>query len=155
MPGPQRTATAELKARGSRYVRQRDNEPQYDDSRGDMCPGWLTSEARVEWDRIVPILLAAGVFTVADRSVVAAYCQSLADYQVATVALTAEGTIVETKKGERRRNPLTTVQRDARTAMLRYIQELGLSPASRSKVQARSVEKNDPTEKFLSPRIVS
>lgn len=44
-------------------------------------PDWLTTDAAVEWDRVLPDLLTLGLISCLDMMPLAAYCEAVADYQ--------------------------------------------------------------------------
>jgi P27 family predicted phage terminase small subunit len=85
-------------------------------------PAELIPEARVEWDRLAKRLLAAGILTVADGAVFAAYCQSYGRWQQ-TERIIADLGLTETTK-----HPLLDIARKAMADTVRFGAELGLSP---------------------------
>ncbi len=94
---------------------------------GDLpCPEHLTPIAAAEWARIVPVLVRLGLATVADRTVLEAYCSLYAEMVETTIA----------------RQPLRT----AAIAQLRACMvELGLTPAARAKLTVQP-QHGDETE---------
>lgn len=129
-------------------------------------PAWLTGEAKTEWARIVPELKLLRLLTVVDRAALTAYCQAWAELAECTRLLEQEGRIFyepvigkkKNKKGVEtlevvgnkvKAHPICRLQRDAFARVKAFLGEFGLSPASRSKVQAPPAEeKLDPLEEL-------
>ena len=94
----------------------------------------LTEPARVHFDRMSEQLTATRVLTVNDGIVLSVTAQSTADYEEATNELAKAGKVVRTERGLVK-NPWTTIQKQAFDQMMKGLLELGLTPASRSKIQ--------------------
>jgi P27 family predicted phage terminase small subunit len=140
--GPAPTPTSILNARGSWRAKQRQGEPQPTKGAPPM-PRWLSKEAKAEWKRIVPELLALGLLTLVDRTALACYCQAYAELVEATRLVDQEGRILEVpvfnKAGEqtgttRKAHPAVRLQRDAFARVKAFLGEFGLTPASRPRV---------------------
>lgn len=125
-------------------------------------PAWLPAPARAYYRRYGAELEAAGVLTHADRDTLALYANTLADIAQLTKLMRAKTftrTIV-TELGEKT-NPIVT-QHQAATSKARMLaQDLGLTPASRSRVQvvsskAATADPNDAKRQafFGGPRLV-
>lgn len=108
-------------------------------------PAWLRGEARAEWKRIVPELRTLGLLTLVDRAALVAYCQAWAELVECTRVLQEEGRTVEEpiidKAGEHvgdkiRAHPIVRMQRDAFARVKVFAAEFGLTPASRSRIEA-------------------
>jgi P27 family predicted phage terminase small subunit len=121
-------------------------------------PSWLSKDAKTEWKRIVPELAKVGLLTLVDRTALASYCQAHAELQIATRLLDKEGRIVEEdvygKDGEvkgtvTKAHPAVKLQRDAFTRVKQFINEFGLTPASRSRLQVTPEEKTDAADPTL------
>jgi P27 family predicted phage terminase small subunit len=128
---------------GRRPINQ--SEPRPDAGTPDMPEG-LSDAAEAEWQRILPILAKMRVLTVADSSTIAGYCQSRADWleaqaEIALYGITVAEPIVSRAGdvlGERRKkNPAVTVASDAKKMMRAFASDLGLSPASRTRVHSQ------------------
>ena len=77
---PLPTALRKLEGnRGKRPFNEREPQP----SPGEPAMPPLSREAAKEWKRIVPILMALGILTVADGSALAIYCTAFARWQQA------------------------------------------------------------------------
>lgn len=116
-------------------------------------PAELDAVALAEWHRLVSLLDEVGVLTHVDRGILAAYCVAWSDLLRARVILGVEGLTVVDDRGTVRLHPAARVQREAVQALRLCGAELGLSPASRSRVRVleeSGVTSGDPAEKYLS-----
>lgn len=111
------------------------NEPQPDPSTP-SCPKWLHPEAKREWRRIVPHLERLGLLTQVDRAALAAYCQLYARWWEAERAIKAHGLTQVTESGYVAQRPEVGIANSAIKQMRAYLSEFGLSPASRSRIDA-------------------
>lgn len=94
-------------------------------------PAWLSQAARDEWDRIAPDLWVMRTATAVDSTALAAYCEAVARFRVATDLVAKAGLMLRDRDGTVRRNPAVSQARDASFEMLRWAREFGLTPASR------------------------
>ncbi len=110
------------------------------------CPPHLSEEARAEWHRLAQSLYDMGVLTTVDRGALAAYCQSWARWVEAEEKLRETPALIKTPSGYVQQNPWLSVSNKQLELMGRYMAELGLTPASRSRVTlARMPEAEEPT----------
>ncbi|GHE00912.1 terminase [Defluviimonas sp. 20V17] len=100
------------------------------------CPPHLSDVATEEWRRIAGALQDMGVVTLVDRAALAAYCQSYGRWVEAEEKLKETPTLVKTASGYIQQNPWLTVANKQLELMGRYMGELGITPASRSRVAA-------------------
>jgi P27 family predicted phage terminase small subunit len=120
-------------------------------------PEHLCDDAKREWYRVCPTLHEIGVLTVADRSVLAAYCTSYALWEKAWRAIRkledpdklGSGLITKTTNGNYIQNPLIGTANKAAGDMVKYASELGMTPAARSRVKAGPMGERDEREKFF------
>ena len=98
------------------------------------CPPHLGEEAREEWHRLAKVLHGMGVLTVVDRAALAAYCQSWARWVEAEERLRDSPVLLKTPSGYVQQNPWLSIANKQLELMGRYMVELGLTPASRSRV---------------------
>jgi P27 family predicted phage terminase small subunit len=98
------------------------------------CPGHLSEEARDEWHRLVETLVGMGVITVVDRAVLAAYCQAYGRWVEAEEKLKETPLLIRTPSGYVQQSPWLTVANRQMELMGRYMAEIGLTPASRSRI---------------------
>jgi len=100
------------------------------------CPPHLSVVARKEWRRLATPLYEIGVLTLADRAALAAYCQAWARWVEAEEQLAKTPPLLKTPSGYVQQSPWLTVANKQLELMGRYMAELGLTPASRSRVAA-------------------
>lgn len=94
------------------------------------CPGFLKGEAKREWDRQTKALLAAGVLTLVDRAVLAAWCATWQKY------VEQQDNTVECRK--------------LVDSLVKLARELGFSPVARARVTtARQEPEADALDVFL------
>jgi P27 family predicted phage terminase small subunit len=106
--------------------------------------------AKAEWRRIAPKLARLGLLTLIDRASLAAYCQLWSRWQKAEAVLQRDGLTFMTPNGFLQKRPEVTIARESMALLRNFSTEFGLSPASRSRVQAVSpAEEIDPFEEFL------
>ena len=103
------------------------------------CPPHLNPAAAAEWRRIAKALQRAGVLTIFDRAALAAYCQAWGRWVEAEERLRETPPLVKTPS---RLRPAvargSTIANKQLELMGRYMVELGLTPAARSRVMADS-----------------
>jgi len=98
------------------------------------CPDHLSNLARDEWVRLAPILNEMGVLTQIDRAAMAAYCQAYGRWVEAEEKLGATPTLLKTQSGYIQQSPWLSIANKQMELMGRYMAELGLTPASRSRL---------------------
>lgn len=123
-------------------------------------PEFLNTDAKVEWGRVVGTLYRAGLMTELDRSVLAAYCQAYGRWAQAERALSRmadkdeynQALMIQTHNGTAIQNPLVGTANKAKSDMVRYAAEFGMSPSARSRVSANPEvdEKEDLLAEFFS-----
>ena len=124
-------------------------------------PDHLYDEAVAEWKRVAPVLYKSGVLTTVDRTVLAAYCQCYARWIHAEEALAVMasrdrlktgGLVLQTANGNFVQNPLVGIASRAIGDMVKYAIDLGMTPSSRSRVQAlpeRNLEDEEISKKYF------
>ncbi len=103
------------------------------------CPKHLAPVARTEWRRVARALHAMGVLTPIDRAVLAAYCQSYAKWVEAEQKFRETPPLLLSPSGYVQQSPWMAIANKQLELMGRYMTELGMTPASRSRVAS-----NDP-----------
>ena len=103
------------------------------------CPLHLSDLAREEWQRIAGTLYDMGVLTTVDRAALAAYCQSWGRWAEAEAKLKDMPVMLKSPSGYVQQNPWLSVANRQLELMGRFMAELGITPASRSRVQAGPV----------------
>ncbi len=110
-------------------------EPQPPDGLPD-CPPHLSEVARLEWHRVAETLHEMGVLTTIDRAALAAYCQAYGRWVEAEEKMKETPTMLKTPSGYVQQSPWLPVANKQLELMGRYMAELGMTPASRSRVVA-------------------
>ena len=100
------------------------------------CPPHLSAVAREEWLRIAGTLHEMGVLTTVDRAALAAYCQCYGRWAEAEEKLKGTPVMLKTPLGYVQQSPWLSVANKQLELMGRYMAELGITPASRSRVKA-------------------
>ena len=100
------------------------------------CPDHLSEPARAEWHRLVGALHDMGVLTLADRAALAAYCQAWGRWVEAEERLKETPALIRTKSGYVQQSPWLSIANKQLELMGRYMAELGLTPAARSRIVA-------------------
>ena len=103
-------------------------------SRPPSCPAHLTPPAAAEWRRVAKALHAMGVLTTFDRAVLAAYCQAYGRWVEAEDRLRETPMLFKTPSGYVQQSPWLGIINKQLELMGRYLVELGMTPASRSRV---------------------
>ena len=108
------------------------------------CPRHLTEVARDEWARIAGALYDMGVLTMVDRAALAAYCQAYARWVEAEEKLKETPVMLKTPSGYVQQSPWLSVANKQMELMGRYMAELGITPASRSRVASVTPMRHQP-----------
>ena len=95
------------------------------------CPPELAGEARQEWDRLVPLLVAAGRVKATDRPLLAAFCVAYAAWLSAAVTLQTYGPIMKSPNGHPMQSPAVSIVNQNVDIMIRIAAQFGFTPASR------------------------
>ena len=116
-------------------------------------PPHLCEDAVDEWQRVCGELAALGIISNLDRAALSAYCQAYGRWAQAERALAkmkndAGGLIIQTQSGNMIQNPLVGVANKAMADMVRYCVEFGMTPSARTRIQAESVEEDNPFAQF-------
>lgn len=134
MSGPRPKPTAWRRSEGNRGKRAWNHaEPMPPDGIPD-CPTHLNAVAREEWDRLVGVLHQMGVVTLADRAALAAYCQCYGRWVEAEEKLQSTPMLLKTASGYVQQSPWLSIANKQMELMGRYMAEIGLTPASRSRI---------------------
>lgn len=142
MSGPPRKPSAWRRAEGNRGKRAwNHHEPQPPKDLPD-CPTHLSDEARAEWYRLVDVLQEMGVVTVIDRAVLAAYSQAYGRWVEAEEKLRETPLLIKTPSGYIQQSPWLNIANRQMELMGRYMAEIGLTPASRSRIMVAGGSKD-------------
>ena len=98
------------------------------------CPKELDRAARAEWRRVGSALEEMGVVTQVDGAVLAAYCALYSRWLQAESQIKKHGMLVRSPNGHLTQSPYLNIANRCLEKMRGFLQELGLTPASRSQV---------------------
>ena len=138
-PGPPRTPTALALVRGNPGKRSKTAEPKPAAARPPPPPD-LPEIAAEEWRRVVDRLADLGLMSDIDVGALTAYCDAFGEWVSARrifAALSAAnpktgGFMVRTPNGSVQIAPLVSIIRSARTDMVRFAAEFGMTPSARA-----------------------
>jgi P27 family predicted phage terminase small subunit len=83
--------------------------------------------ATAEWRRVVPSLVANGLFTAAHETLLAGYCNAVASAVRAEETLASEGRYFETRGAMRRRHPAVQDALESWQAARSFARQLGIT----------------------------
>lgn len=126
------------------------NEPK-PEKKAPKCPAWLEPEAKKEWRRMSKILEELGILTEIDASAFSGYCQAYARWKEAEEFLSKHGTIFKTPSGYIQQVPQVSIAQTYLKIMKDFCSEFGLTPSSRSRINAGTAkgDTDDPMEELL------
>jgi P27 family predicted phage terminase small subunit len=136
MRGPAPKPTAWRRQEGNRGKRAWNHDEPVPPEGVPDCPTHLNEAGREEWYRLVDALVAMRVVTMVDRAVLAAYCQAYGRWVEAEEKLKETPVLIRTPSGYVQQSPWLTISNRQMELMGRYMAELGLTPASRSRIVA-------------------
>ena len=159
-PGTVPAPTAVQKAKGvTRADRLSVNEPQPSRERP-MCPTWVDAGAKACWREIVPQLDAMGVLTRIDRNAITRYCQLWSRWKAAELSLIEFGStyVLKDTNGKAKciqQRPEVSIAHRLALALTRMEGEFGMTPSSRTRIEAVVAPAKQPDEKdkFFGPKI--
>lgn len=95
----------------------------------------MSPDAKAEWRRILPGLVSRRVLTDGDLSTAENYCLAVGTVRLAQATIEADGPTIDGPHGQKRHPSFQTLFQGL-TEARRLAAELGLTPASRSRVSA-------------------
>ena len=113
------------------------------------APAGMNKEARRIWKYFAARLAKVRVLTELDREHLAIFCSEAARRAKAETEIAKTGEVVKTAAGFAAVSPWLNVAHKAAELMLRYGQELGLSPASRTRIKAAPPAANASAARLL------
>ncbi|HEY0009885.1 MAG TPA: phage terminase small subunit P27 family [Tepidisphaeraceae bacterium] len=113
------------------------------------CPKHLSLEAKKEWRRITKELHTLGIISKLDRAALAAYAQAWGRWCEAEEQLRNHGPIVRSPSGFPIQNPYLAVANKAMEQIMKISSEFGLTPSSRSRIDAKPHTPTDELQNFL------
>lgn len=136
MRGRKPTPTVLKLARGNPGHRPLNANEPMPDVKAPPCPRELDAVARKEWNRMAKVLLNLGLLTELDRAALAGYCVSWSQWVQALEKVQQIGPIIKAPSGFPVQNPYLAVANRAGKEMRSFLIEFGMTPGSRSRVQA-------------------
>lgn len=119
------------------------------------CPPHLGPEARREWDRVIPALVEIGLVGAVDTAILAAYCETYAQWVKASAILEEEGYTASGSNGNIVLNPLARWVTQLKDQLRQQCSELGLTPSSRARLQVPGGEEAEDTLEGVLNRVSS
>lgn len=108
------------------------------------CPVWLDDEAKTEWKRIIKLLEKENRdFTEKDVKALEGYCSNYSTWKEMEQILRKRGRTFITTNGYEQQKPEVTIANKAQDAMRSWMRELGITPASRSRMLKSSPQSID------------
>lgn len=108
------------------------NEPKPEVTEPEMPKG-MSTFARREWKRVVPLLLELGMLTNLDRAVLEGYCEAYGESKQAQKIIRRFGLTVVNSRGDVKPHPAVGIRDKAQKRMKSFAIELGLSVPSRTR----------------------
>lgn len=104
-------------------------------------PRWLSKDAKKEWRKVVPELYKIGLLKIIDLRGMEAYCACYAKWR--EVCEKTKIGVMTAASGYHYPNPLINVELKYAKEMRGWMVELGLTPASRSRILYEEPESKD------------
>lgn len=146
-PAPKPTALKELAGNpGRRPLNQAEPKPRL---AAPPCPDWLQGDGRAEYDRLVEILLRTRVLTESDWAALIAFVTEYDGYVRAIRRIRKEGELLTSKAGGKYINPRVGLASMHFKQMSKLMGELGLTPASRTRISALAAEEEQSLASLL------
>lgn len=101
------------------------------------CPSWLTAAGKREYKRLAKLLVELRVITEADRLALGALTYQFSKWLEAEAMVSVEGRVLTSEKGGMYLNPWEGIANSAFKNMTVLLREFGLTPASRSRIEAQ------------------
>src|SRR5690242_8230113 len=105
-------------------------------------PDHLGEAAAAEYRRIAQKMADSGLLTTLDRGTLAAYCDCYGTWVECCVVLRIKGVTLVNMQGNTVARPEVALRNESLRQMRGYLAELGLSPASRTRVGVQLNEDN-------------
>jgi P27 family predicted phage terminase small subunit len=100
------------------------------------CPAHLNPTAKAEWKRLARQMHVLGIISQLDRAALAAYCQAYGRWVEAERKLKETPALIKLPSGYIQPSPWLGIANKQLEIMHKFMTDLGLSPASRSRVAA-------------------
>ena len=114
------------------------------------APHGLSLGAQVEWNRILPSLLAMGTAKDIDAIALAGYCETVAVFHKLSTIVDIEGPILYGEDGIPRKNPAFGAMLAASHELRMWAREFGFTPSARTPLRVEHSHTVAPAERLLS-----
>lgn len=99
-------------------------------------PDHLSDEARMEWLRMVPVLIRHDMMRETDIAAFSVYCQAYGRWVRSERQLALHGDVITAKNGTQTISRYLVVSNRASDQMRQFLTEFGMTPSSRTRVAA-------------------
>ena len=135
-PKPKPTRVKKLQGNPGRRPLPK-NEPKPRKSSGlPRAPSYLNKKAQKEWRRMVKELHPIGLLTNIDLTALAGYCACYAEWIAAMAQIEKHGSLIKAPSGYPMQSPYLNIANKAMIEMRKWLVEFGMTPSSRSRVDA-------------------
>nr|BEK68845.1 phage terminase small subunit P27 family [Kitasatospora purpeofusca] len=114
------------------------------------APEWLSTEARAEWDRVLPELSRLDLVKEGDRAALAAYCEAWSVFREATETVQREGLTIEARQGTLA-HPAVAIARAAGRELRSWAAHFGLTPSTEQALARSGGDDGSEANPFASP----
>jgi P27 family predicted phage terminase small subunit len=115
-------------------------------------PTWLPTEARDEWERVVPELQRVELLKPIDGAALTSYCLAWARLREATEIVAVEGMVIKADhQGRAQRHPALLTAEAASKELRAWCSEFGLTPSAEQRVGAKRPDDGDQSNPFAGP----
>ena len=134
-PAPAPTKLRMLRGNPSRRPLNKSEPRPKAKARTPSAPSDLGPDGQREWRRLAKELMGLGLLTTVDLTAFRAYCDVYETYTDAMRNIRQFGCIIKTPKGFLMTSPYVHLANKALAQMLQLMQEFGMTPAARSRVE--------------------
>ena len=144
MTGRRPQPTALRRAAGNPGKRARNHDEPVPPPGIPNCPRHLSATANTEWRRLVRSLYDMGVVTTVYRAALAAYCQVWGRWVEVEERLKKTPLLLKTPSGYIQQSPWLAVANRPMELIGKFMAELGITPAARSRIRVSPDALSDP-----------
>jgi P27 family predicted phage terminase small subunit len=98
----------------------------------------MSVEAKRQWRKLAPRLHAAGLLSEVDGLGLAMLCEAVGQYVEGKEIVEREGAIAISSEGNVYQHPAVALMKSARSEMLKWAREFGMTPSSRSRISVEA-----------------
>lgn len=145
---PKPTVLKELAGNpGRRPLNEQEPRPATADPK--MPRGKLNAEGKKLWREVAPKLAELGLLTEVDMAALEMACNHYGLAREAMALIERMGLFVKDRDGQPRKNPALQLYRDNSQAFKQYLVEFGMTPSSRSRIQAEPIDQEPSLAEIL------